>query len=345
MNRTIQSILLALLPSTILAESLAVPNFDYWYQIEIIIFRQKKPLSSDEIWPLQDISYPPDMVAIAPVSDELITPYSLDQVRNLYQVTNLSNRKSGRNDRDLFAEDFLFKDFLFKDKASVNHNRRLLESKKVLAPVTERQIPDADLPEEIPGPEESSNDNPAAEVPDVSFAMAEALLDLTLPQAYRSLEKETYTMAPIAGSLRRSSKYDLLIHQSWLQPINSTPTPILIQAGNRYDNRFEIDGTLSFSRSRFLHMDANLGFTEFEPMYKQQQFIQTQAISFSNLEKNYPELIEAERHRYTHVAVGWLPLHHSRRMRSSVMHFIDHPYFGLLVKIDRFTYSPEDEAE
>ena len=39
---------------------------------------------------------------------------------------------------------------------------------------------------------------------------------------------------------------------------DGAPTPILIQAGSRYDDYFELDGTLSISRSRYLHLDADL---------------------------------------------------------------------------------------
>jgi hypothetical protein len=35
-------------------------------------------------------------------------------------------------------------------------------------------------------------------------------------------------------------------------------------------------------------------------------------------------------------------LQQSRRMRSSTLHFIDHPQFGILVKIERFDWSPAD---
>jgi hypothetical protein len=225
----------------------------------------------------------------------------------------------------------------------------LLESKNPVEPIFDVPIPDAETlepPLEIESTEQSSALVSAPIiVSGTDFLAVEELLDSTLPQAYRSLAKEAYTLAPIAGSLRRSSKYNLLKHQAWLQPINARPTPILIQTGDRYDDLFEIDGTLSFSRLRFLHLDANLWFTLFEPRFDQQQFFPGQTKIYSELEKNYPELIKAEETRDTHIAVHSFPLHHARRMRSSVMHFIDHPYFGVLVKIDRFTYSLEDEAE
>ncbi len=358
MNKLTYSFLLALTPASILAESPEAPNFDHWYQIEIIVFKQKRPPLSDEKWPLEDIRYPYNMVAIAPTSDELITPYSLEQVQNLNQIGSFADGRSGAQNRNALVEDFMFKDFLFNDMANTSHNQQLLESKNPIEPILIVPLPDAGTLEptaEIETPDIEATPLSSAPisatisepiiVSDIDFSAVEALLYSTLPQAYRSLAKEAYTLAHIAGSLRRSSKYDLLKHQAWLQPINSKPTPILIQTGDRYDDFFEIDGTLSFSRLRFLHVNANLWFTQFEPRFDQQQFFQTQTKIYSELERNYPELIKAEETRDTHIAVHSFPLHHARRMRSSVMHFIDHPFFGVLIKIDRFTYSLEDEAE
>jgi len=358
MNKLTYSFLLALTPASILAESPEAPNFDHWYQIEIIVFKQKRPPLSDEKWPLEDIRYPYNMVAIAPTSDDLITPYSLEQVQNLNQTGSFIDGRSGAQNRNALVEDFMFKDFLFNDMANTSHNQQLLESKNPIEPILIVPLPDAGTLEptaEIETPDIEATPLSSAPisatisepiiVSDIDFSAVEALLYSTLPQAYRSLAKEAYTLAHIAGSLRRSSKYDLLKHQAWLQPINSKPTPILIQTGDRYDDFFEIDGTLSFSRLRFLHVNANLWFTQFEPRFDQQQFFQTQTKIYSELERNYPELIKAEETRDTHIAVHSFPLHHSRRMRSSVMHFIDHPFFGVLIQIDRFTYSLEDEAE
>jgi hypothetical protein len=317
----------------------------------------KQPSLSDENWPLEDIRYPHNMVAIAPVSDDLITPYSLEQVQNLNQITRFAHGRTGAQYGNALVEDFMFKDFLFNDKASTSHNQQLLESNNPAKPVLVVPLPDAENLEptsEIEAAEQSpdlvsgSLSDKVSDlviIEDVDFSAADELLDSTLPQAYRTLKKEALTLAPIAGSLRRSSKYSLLKHQAWLQPIESKPTPILIQTGDRYDDFFEIDGTLSFSRLRFLHVDANLWFTRFEPRFDQQQFIQEQTKIYTEQERAYPVLIKAEETRGTHIAVHSFPLHHARRMRSSIMHFIDHPFFGVLIKIDRFTYSPEEEAE
>ena len=178
----------------------------------------------------------------------------------------------------------------------------------------------------------------------LDFIMADELLNSPLPQAFRSLPEQSLTLSALTGSLRRSSRYEVLLHNAWRQPVGTSPTPVLIQTGNRYGDLYEIDGTLSFSQSRFLHMQTNLWFTQFEPKFNQPQFIRMQ-VDLPDEVKNYPDLVTIERNKDTHIAVHSHTLHHSRRMRSATLHYIDHPFFGLLIKIDKFTYSLETAAE
>ena len=321
--------MLGLAPSLASAQSLQIPDFDDWYQVEIIVFKQKRQPVSDEIWPLEVINYPANMVSVAPVRDGQITPYSLSQLQDMDKGKELFHA-----DADEPAP--IFDGFLFEDRGSYTHNRQLLEAARQIEPI----------PSEAPvetGPETDPDDIDKGS--GLDFTLANELLDSALPQAFRSLPDNFFTLSAIARSLRRSSKYELLLHQAWRQPLGNDPIPVLIQTGNRYGDLYEVDGTLSFSRSRFLHLQADLWFTQFEPKFDQQQFIPAQPDDLTELAKKYPKLVAIERNRDTHIAVHSHPLRHSRRMRSSVLHYIDHPYFGVLVKIDNFTYSLETAAE
>lgn len=329
MARFLQYFLAALIPSFAFSQSLLIPDSDNWYQVEIIVFKQRRLPVSDEIWPLEEISYPANMVSVSAVSNELITPYSLSQLENIADSKALF-------DASAQAPAPLFDGFLFEDRGSYTHNRQLLESANQLEPVPAEEPVAA-------GPETESEK--ADEGPGLDFALADELLNSVMPQAFRALPPEVLSLSAIARSLKRSSRYDLLLHQAWRQPMGSQPIPVLIQTGERYDDLYEVDGTLSFSRSRFLHMQADLWFTQFEPKFNQQQFIPAQPDGLTEQAKKYPELVAFERNRNTHIAIHSHTLRHARRMRSSVLHYIDHPFFGVLVKIDNFTHSLETAAE
>jgi Peptidoglycan-binding protein, CsiV len=329
MTRFFHLILIMSMPMLAAAQSLQSQIPDNWYQVEIIVFKQKRQPASDEIWPLEAVSYPADMVSISAASDEQLMPYSLSQLKDLTDSEGLFDNSPEQATP-------VYDGFLFEDRGNYEHNRQLLAStnQKDAIPAEE-----PDLPEPATVPEDEDDRS------GLDFAMAEELLNSTFPQAFRSLSDDALGLSSIARSLRRSSRYDLLLHQAWRQPISGKPVPVLIQTGQRYDELFEVDGTLSFSRSRFLHLQADLWFTRFEPKFDDRQFGPTQPDGLPEQAEKYPELLAIERNRNTHIAVYTHRLRHSRRMRSSVLHYIDHPFFGVLVKIDNFTYSQETAAE
>ena len=346
-NRSLFLFLLTVLAESALAEAnaqealqLNTQSYDDWYQIEIIVFKPKRPALSDELWPLEDFSYPENMVS---VSTDKIAPYSLSQLNSLAMAPEAKLEPEPETIPAASS-------FLFEGRGS--HNRALIESSNQSSVKIEDTSAQADqsgegaeaLPEvlsevlsEVPSRVLSGALSTEQEAdPELDFNQAAILLDSKRPEAYRSLPRESFTLGTIARSLRRSSKYDLAMHKAWIQPVSSSPSPILLQTGEQYDELFEIDGTLSISRSRYLHVQADLWFTQFEPKYNQSQFGSGSSIEFSELEKSYPELIRIEQNRDSFIAIQSFPLHHSRRMRRSALHYIDHPYFGILIKIEKF---------
>lgn len=339
-------ILLTLLSAHSFAALPDAPDFENWYQVEIILFKQSQPLSSDEIWPFEIVRYPTELVSIGPSSDELISPYSLSQAM-LIESSMLPTDMADIPGQSAPANS----NFLFHQQGSASRNRQLMESVNQQFSLEDesdaesmRQPPiDGAVDSDGPlSPVQEFSQLPDAEADEASlnFRYSNEILDSNLPQAFRSLHSREFTLNKIARSVRRSSRYELVMHKAWLQPIQAKPTPILIQAGEQYDDLFEIDGTLSFSRSRFLHLSADLLFTQFEPKYSQQQIL-----SVTNQNTKYPDLAKLEKNRDTHIAIQSLPLKHARRMRSSVLHYIDHPLFGILVQINKFTYTLESSAE
>jgi hypothetical protein len=238
-------------------------------------------------------------------------------------------------------------DFAFEGQSSRNRNRRVIER------VT--GVPDGDSNEDSGGDSGGDSGNgsneadsaagiPAAlsveDIIDTALALSSANSEGAL--AFSSREANSSLQA-ILRSLRRSSRFTVLSQQSWVQPIGSEPTPILIQAGQRYDDRFEVEGTLSFTRSRFLHLQTNLWYTVFEPRSGESNpFLAGFQSNLSDeILSQHPELVKVERERGQYFAARTHPMFQSRRMRSDELHYIDHPLFGIVVRINRF--KPEAE--
>ncbi|UTW45957.1 hypothetical protein KFE80_03390 [bacterium SCSIO 12696] len=84
-------------------------------------------------------------------------------------------------------------------------------------------------------------------------------------QPFQILESDQRQLNNYATALRRRSGYQVLYHQAWRQPgIGSAQAPwILVRAGDRYGEHFELEGSLRLVRSRYLHMETNLWLSRF----------------------------------------------------------------------------------
>ena len=71
----------------------------------------------------------------------------------------------------------------------------------------------------------------------------------------------------VARRIQRSSKYQLLMHRTWLQPTleQERATPILIKAGKQYANFSELEGTIQLTRRRHVHLSVDLWLSRFVP--------------------------------------------------------------------------------
>lgn len=300
-------------------------DYSDWYQVEVVIFANNTPAQNDEIWPITPLSYPDEMVSIAPQA----APFSAQQARQLEDYLDLFNAAL---DGDFDRND--------GQPETSNANEFLFQSRSRLQ-VAEESKPNT--PESLNGRQsdkEGSLENGLAAAIDYA-----ALFQSDAPHAFVALPETRRILNSQARSIRRSSLYKTLVHQSWLQPVvaDKASLPVLIQAGDHFDDMYELDGTITINRSRFLHIDANLWYTEFTPLNQQGDApISPTANQLSpeplspELRAKYPQVANWEATKGQYLKVHSHPLQQSRRMRSSTLHFIDHPRFGILIKIEGF---------
>lgn len=120
----------------------------------------------------------------------------------------------------------------------------------------------------------------------------------------------------LGGKKRRLANQDdikVLFHEAWQMPVygknRKRTLPIRIQGGQRINNRYELDGTITVSVARYLHVDTNLFLSKFQTVEGEPQVSQV------------------------------IPMQQSRRMRSKELHYIDHPKFGILIYFTPFPTS------
>lgn len=150
--------------------------------------------------------------------------------------------------------------------------------------------------------------------------------------AWQALSEGNLTLNGMRRQMESSGEFRSLFHSAWRQPMRerNQSLPIMIQGGRQlppdpalyraadalqgdgnadtdtppaFDGRpqYELQGTLTLSVSRFLHVDPNLWLAR----------------------------DDSSGQRY------YVDMRQSRRMRSGELHYIDHPLFGMVIKITR----------
>lgn len=160
------------------------------------------------------------------------------------------------------------------------------------------------------------------------FTELENVEFIALPSEQRILNNEVRT-------LENNKKYKVLVHQSWRQILkdNRAINWINIEAGSTWAGHHQLEGSLGFSKGRFLHIHSELHLNQF-PTFNDVNDQNDQPTSLSPWQSWVP-MVET---RYS--------LIQTRKMRSKELHYLDHPKLVLLVKI--IPYEPAEpilEAE
>jgi len=123
-------------------------------------------------------------------------------------------------------------------------------------------------------------------------------------RAFRFEPGNTLLLTPEDGRLQRSNLYRVVFHRAWVQPVPDRDQlrPMLIQAGERIGTGWRIEGFLGVTRGRYLHLDTRLWYTP----------------------NPSPDAEDP----------GYMELREQRRMRSGELHYLDHPKFGVLARVD-----------
>lgn len=303
--------------SETLATEEAYIDYSDWYQVEVILFSPLDGADFGESWPLLDKSYPANMVTISPENDDAIKPYNLAQLKQLENIasliegseTTVSNRQE---------------EFMFEGRSLHNQPNVVIEQESN----STANDSDPENPQQV-----------ADEVRNISdLKKIEHLLFPIQPESFQQIKGDKRFLKDLARSLKRSSKYRFLTHLAWRQPIRAAedPTAILIQTGDHFDDYFMIDGTLTISRSRYLHVDTDLWATQFTPKYGPGSIGSAGINIDSATAEKYPEIAKWEQTRDQQIPVQSFPMKQSRRMRSATLHYIDHPLFGILIQVNRY---------
>ena len=253
--------LMSMVATSTLAEethSVAPPiNIDDVYRIELIVFAdayaatRNSSLAAEsqpaEQWQYHgSLSYPENLVflrdvVVPPIADALNTDL-LDAELNNVDLIN--------------ADGF---------------NTTMLQDPQPL-PINVSGIKSEARIETIDSTGDSTSDgtskNVAAESSDLKADLAQDPLEArpAIPPLLLKLEASESGLAQIAKTLQRRSQYRVLFYEAWNQALTDRQQApaIPLNGGRPYDDFYELSGTVTLSKERFLHITTDLWLSEFE---------------------------------------------------------------------------------
>ncbi|WFE68292.1 CsiV family protein [Thiomicrospira sp. R3] len=145
------------------------------------------------------------------------------------------------------------------------------------------------------------------------------------PNNYAQLiEPSKYSLVEEVSKMTTDRGYDVLAHFAWQQPLqsNQLAIPVLIEPTiqSRRAETSPLLGKIRLFQERFIHAEVYL-----------------------ELDRQIPVRIRERFAEHQQIPADWLPdswrfkIDESRRMRYGQLHYLDHPIFGVLIKVDRVT--------
>jgi hypothetical protein len=309
-----------------LALLLASPAFaqDRWWRVELLIFSHESAQTSEQWNPTPNLAYP-------------------SAARFLVEPERVENN-IGQHHADSVVDKF---------------GRQILT-----------MLPEPDAPGATPG---SGNSGASGvDIPRDPNTPAIAPLEQTgeqitlLPTPFVALPSAQLEFRGKAAYMQRSGKYRTLFHQIWAQPVSdqANALPIILDRSGDTGEWPRLQGSIKLYLSRYLHLETNLWLNtpgDYLPGVWQMPPPPLGPPSLIIEELPEPELAdltgewssEAEQPSLPEGAEG-LPLpeedlgpvypyrhavllQQERRMRSTEVHYIDHPMLGVVAKLTPLT--------
>ncbi len=314
----------ALLCATLFAAAALPAHAAKWYRVELLVFEQPRG-SAAEQWPaLPELEYPERFRF-------LIDPQALSAA----QDSNLSFDRYGRR----------------------VHGDRTAQA---IEPV----------PSDDSGPVQPGTGDPVDEADDpespLTSTAPDAAASAELPLAYVLSDRDELEFRGKAAYMERNGGYRMLFHESWLQPIGQRrhSRALVLDRSGDGGPWPQLQGSIRLHLARYLHLETNLWLNtpgDYLPGNWRMPApprgpasvldtttsppVTTPDIGMDDtppgvFDPNAPGHSAGLDYPYRHA----IAMRQTRKMRSSEVHYIDHPKLGLVIKITPVTWEEDESA-
>ena len=136
-----------------------------------------------------------------------------------------------------------------------------------------------------------------------------------------------FSLSAEVSKIARSRDFRVISTKSWFQNIKDKDAAELIFIDSDFFKGTRIFGFFQLYKERFLHFNTKLYLSELDPLFTQDERLIVGKNVFNEEkeldiyeEKNQKVLYEVE---------------HSKKFRSGELHYVDHPKFGMLIKLTK----------
>jgi hypothetical protein len=286
------------------------PQDDRWFKVELLIFSHESIAGAvSEAWdPSPELDYPEEFRF-------LIEPGELEANLEKYDATGTLNE----------------------------FGRQLLVVNTPLLDEDGNPLP--------PSSDDAISGIPVQQTEDAVREEIEAVeLPLT-PTPFTALTGGEMEFRGKAAYMQRTGRYQILFHESWVQPVASEELalPIVLDRSGDTGEWPRLQGSVKLYLSRFLHIQTDLWLNTMGTYFPGSWQIPPAPVSPQSLIIEYPELPELLAEELLEPDDGpidggpvypWrhaVQLQQKRKMRSTEVHYIDHPMLGVVVLVSPIT--------
>ena len=136
-----------------------------------------------------------------------------------------------------------------------------------------------------------------------------------------------FSLSTEVSKISRSRDFRVISTKSWFQNIKSKDVAELIFIDSDFFKGTRIFGFFQLYKERFLHLNTKLYLSELDPLFTQDERLIVGKNIFN--EEKELDIYEEKNQKVLYEVM------HSKKFRSGELHYVDHPKFGMLIKLTK----------
>ena len=136
-----------------------------------------------------------------------------------------------------------------------------------------------------------------------------------------------FSLSAEVSKIARSRDFRVISTKSWFQNIKDKDAAELVFIDSDFFKGTRIFGFFQLYKERFLHFNTKLYLSELDPLFTQDERLMVGKNVFN--EEKELDIYEEKNQKVLYEVV------HSKKFRSGELHYVDHPKFGMLIKLTK----------